>query len=101
VTKASFLVTHPDGLPVALSAARTAKLSTDRIILFDDKSLKPMQGTHPTVQDLINQGSALPPFRDRKLSPGEGKTKIAFFKFSSGTTGRPKASHTWRELGLR
>lgn len=102
MTKASLLVTHPDALSVALSAARTAKLPTDRIVLIGDKSLEPMQRTQPTVQDLINQGLlTLPPFRDRKLSPGEGKTKIAFLKFSSGTTGRPKASQTWHELGLR
>lgn len=53
-----------------------------------------------TVQELINRGSGElnvdgPKFFERKLSKGEAKDKIAFFSFSSGTTGKPKvrASH--------
>ncbi|KIM66784.1 hypothetical protein SCLCIDRAFT_1147594 [Scleroderma citrinum Foug A] len=90
-TKASLLVTHPDTLSVALSALQTAKLPTDRVVVFDGESPSSTKKTYPTVQDLIDQGLSTPAFRDRKLSPGEGKTKIAFLNFSSGTTGRPKA----------
>ena len=35
--------------------------------------------------------SKQPTFEERKLQPGEAKTKIALLNFSSGTTGRPKA----------
>ena len=41
--------------------------------------------------DLIALGRASKPnFVERKLAPGEGRTKLAFLSFSSGTTGRPK-----------
>ncbi|KAI6115792.1 hypothetical protein EDD16DRAFT_1828046 [Pisolithus croceorrhizus] len=91
-TRASVLVVHPDVLPVARSAARIAKMSEDRIILFDTADIPPTRGVFPTVRGLIDQGlSALPSFREKRLSPGEGKTKVAFLNFSSGTTGRPKA----------
>lgn len=30
-------------------------------------------------------------YTERALRPGEGKTKLAFLSFSSGTTGKPKA----------
>ncbi|KAL4073112.1 hypothetical protein V8B97DRAFT_2022941 [Scleroderma yunnanense] len=91
-TKTSVLVTHPDVLPVALSAAQVAKLPADRIILLDGASSEPTQKPYPSVQHLIDQGlSSRATFRERKLNPGEGKTKVAFLNFSSGTTGRPKA----------
>ncbi|KAI6115791.1 phenylacetyl-CoA ligase [Pisolithus croceorrhizus] len=82
-TQASVLVDHPDGLLVVRSAAR---------ILFDTADMPPTQGVFPTVQGFVDQGlSALPSFSDKRLSPGEGKTRIAFLNFSSGTTGQAKA----------
>lgn len=100
-TKASLLVTHPDTLSVALSALQTAKLPTDRVVVFDGESPSSTKKTYPTVQDLIDQGLSTPAFRDRKLSPGEGKTKIAFLNFSSGTTGRPKVSQMRNAFDIR
>ncbi|KAH7884921.1 hypothetical protein F5I97DRAFT_1811321 [Phlebopus sp. FC_14] len=89
-TKASILMVHPESLPVALSAAQNAGLSTERIVLFNIED--GVYGKHPTVQELINQGLASPPsFQERKLKAGEARTKVAFLSFSSGTTGRPKA----------
>ena len=44
-----------------------------------------------TVEDLIEEGLVQrQAFSERKLAPGEGKKKLAFLSFSSGTTGRPK-----------
>ncbi|KAG1784944.1 uncharacterized protein HD556DRAFT_1522138 [Suillus plorans] len=88
--KAAVVITHPDSLKVALSSAHAAGVSTDRIILFDVEDADTAQKL--TVQALVSQGLAsVPNFTERKLAPGEGKTKVAFLNFSSGTTGRPKA----------
>ncbi|KAG2065596.1 acetyl-CoA synthetase-like protein [Suillus decipiens] len=89
IVKAAVIITHPDSFEVALSSAHTAGVSTDRIILFD---VQDADITHKlTVQVLISQGLAsVSNFTERKLAPGEGKTKVAFLNFSSGTTGRPK-----------
>lgn len=90
-THASVLVVHPEVLPVARSAAHISKLSENHIVLFDTADTPLTQGVFPTVRGLIDQGlSAFPSFRERRLSPGEGKTKVAFLNFSSGTTGMPK-----------
>ncbi|KAF9242559.1 hypothetical protein BU15DRAFT_86758 [Melanogaster broomeanus] len=84
------LITHPDSLPVALSAARKTGLHSDRIIMFNAECSENLQTD--TVEALITQGLASPPmFAERRLRSGEGKTKIAFLSFSSGTTGKPKA----------
>jgi acyl-coenzyme A synthetase/AMP-(fatty) acid ligase len=85
------IFTHPDSLKVALSSAHAAGVSADRVILFDIEGANTEQKA--TVQGLISQGLAnAPNFTERKLARGEGKTKVAFLNFSSGTTGRPKAS---------
>jgi acyl-CoA synthetase (AMP-forming)/AMP-acid ligase II len=88
--KAALIITHPDSLSVALASAHAAGVSADRVILFDVDGADTTQRV--TVQVLVSQGltSALN-FTERKLAPGEGKTKVAFLNFSSGTTGRPKA----------
>ncbi|KIJ05365.1 hypothetical protein PAXINDRAFT_21363 [Paxillus involutus ATCC 200175] len=89
-TKATVVITHPESLPVALSAARETGLHSDRIIMFDTGSCKNLQTD--TVETLVTQGLASPPrFTERKLRSGEGKAKVAFLSFSSGTTGKPKA----------
>ncbi|KAG2145839.1 hypothetical protein DEU56DRAFT_788402 [Suillus clintonianus] len=88
--KAAVIITHPDSLKVALSSAHAAGVSADRIILFDVEGTDTAQ--RATVQALVSQGLASASnFTERKLAPGEGKTKVAFLNFSSGTTGRPKA----------
>ncbi|KAH8992514.1 amp dependent CoA ligase [Lactarius akahatsu] len=69
--KASILIAHPDSLKVALLAAHNAGIPPDRLITYG----------------LAHQ----PYFVERALRPGEGRTKIAFLSFSSGTTGKPKA----------
>lgn len=47
----------------------------------------------PTLDELVEEGltSTAPPFTEYKMKAGEAKTKMGFYCFSSGTTGRPKA----------
>ena len=88
-TKASLVIAHPESLSVALSATRTTQLPAERIILFDVDGAS--YGAQTTVQNVIDEGLAsTSTFQERVLQPGEGKTKVAFLNFSSGTTGTPK-----------
>lgn len=81
---------HPDSLDIALSAARAAGVPSESVVLFDGSS--PVPANRLTVGDLITRGlsSSDDNFVEKRLGPGEGKTKLAFLSFSSGTTGRPK-----------
>ncbi|KAG1733051.1 uncharacterized protein EDB91DRAFT_653561 [Suillus paluster] len=88
--KAAVIITHPDSLKVALLSAHAAGVSADRVILFDVEGADAAQRV--TVQGMVSQGLASAPhFTERRLAPGEGRTKVAFLNFSSGTTGHPKA----------
>ena len=91
-TKASVLITHPESLPIALKAARAAGLSSDRIVLFNAKDIShEVYQNHETVGGVLEFGLRNKTvYTDRILGPGEGRTKLAFLSFSSGTTGRPK-----------
>ncbi|KAJ6503285.1 amp dependent CoA ligase [Mycena vitilis] len=91
-TKAALLLVYADFLPTALSAAKQAGLSADRIVVIEPSAATPFNGNHETLSKLVSFGSAKPQnFAERKLRPGEAKTKVAFYSFSSGTTGKPKA----------
>ncbi|KAI0827402.1 acetyl-CoA synthetase-like protein [Trametes gibbosa] len=87
-TDAKLIIVHPLNLPVALEAAQAVGTSVDRVVLFDS-----IPGSSQTnVEDLIAQGLREPQrFAERRLKPGEAKTKLALLCFSSGTTGKPKA----------
>ena len=92
-TKASVIIAHPDSLSIALAAAREAGLPSKRIILFDVKQsqLNDIHNHHVTVAALVEFGARnKTTYTEQILKPGEGKTKLAFLSFSSGTTGRPK-----------
>lgn len=44
-----------------------------------------------SLDELVSEGLSSPAsFEEIRLAPGEGKSKLAFLSFSSGTTGRPK-----------
>ena len=92
MTKARVLLSHPGSLPVALAAAQKAGIPHDRVVVLD-----PVPGAqNVSLQELIDEGLAQPQaFVEPRLAPGEGKTKLAFLSFSSGTTGRPKVSGLW------
>lgn len=82
---ATLIIAHPSSLHTALDAARAARIPSDRVITFGES-------TQPTVESIIQLGLRNEPaFVERRLKKGEGKTKVAFLNFSSGTTGKPKA----------
>ncbi|OJT02330.1 4-coumarate--CoA ligase-like 7 [Trametes pubescens] len=88
-TKARVLIAHPGSLPVALEAARGARIPLDRVVVFDAVH----GASNTTVHELIAEGlEHTQQFVERRLQPGEGKRKLAFLSFSSGTTGRPKTT---------
>ncbi|KAJ7161330.1 phenylacetyl-CoA ligase [Mycena crocata] len=91
-TKAALLLVYAAFLPTAISAAKLAGLSEDRIVVIEPSAASPYAGKHETLARLVSFGSSKPQnFVERKLRPGEAKTKVAFYCFSSGTTGKPKA----------
>jgi 4-coumarate--CoA ligase len=95
LTKTRLILAHPDYLVTALSAARVSGVTEDYVALFnsDIMALSPGQ---MTVNGLITTGlSHKPAFVERQLRDGEGKTKLAFLSFSSGTTGKPKVRSSW------
>ncbi|KAI6122457.1 hypothetical protein EDD16DRAFT_1859409 [Pisolithus croceorrhizus] len=90
MVKPTVLISHLDCLHTAHSAAKAAGIDANRVLAFDDPASHTPGAS--TVQSLITLGLASPPsFTERKLNPGEGKTKVAFVSLSSGTTGKPKA----------
>ncbi|KZT03949.1 amp dependent CoA ligase [Laetiporus sulphureus 93-53] len=93
MTQAKLLIVHPANLPIALSAAKSVGLPDDHIILLEPAPAGLLEAKgHVTIPQLVQEGARLPKnFVERKLRPGEGKTKLAFLSFSSGTTGLPKA----------
>ncbi|KAJ7492378.1 phenylacetyl-CoA ligase [Mycena latifolia] len=91
-TKVALLLVYADFLPTALAAAKLTGLSEHRIVVIEPSAASPFNGKHDTLSTLVSLGSSKPQsFVERKLRPGEAKTKVAFYSFSSGTTGKPKA----------
>ncbi|MBW0467896.1 hypothetical protein O181_007611 [Austropuccinia psidii MF-1] len=95
--KIAGLVCHPQNLEVAKRALISINLALTKLILISDLCVSENL-TSPSNQVITldkmteryqNQPPTLPP--SQKLRPGEGKKKIAFLSFSSGTTGPPKA----------
>ncbi|KAJ9478563.1 putative Oxalate--CoA ligase (putative) [Pseudozyma hubeiensis] len=93
-----------------LEAAKQANIPKDRVIIIQEPMtvLKYSESNYGRIQrksqgawtlaGLIEEGRAIVKAKGQaildstrhKLKPGEGKTKIAFLSFSSGTTGLPK-----------
>lgn len=75
-TKAKLLFVHPSALQAGLAAARATGLSDDKVVLIEP-ALNAKQH-FVTLDEVILEGLKHPkPFVDRKLKPGEAKTKIA------------------------
>ncbi|PCH40337.1 amp dependent CoA ligase [Wolfiporia cocos MD-104 SS10] len=92
ITKAKAIITHPSALSVAIDAARATGIAADRIALFNHQSPVNTSTVYPMIDQLVSAGLSKPAyFVERRLRPGEGKTKLAFLSLSSGTTGQPKA----------
>ncbi len=91
LTQSSLLVTHSSSLSAALSAAKTAGIPPDRVIIIDSLE-QAGPSIHVTVDELVAAGlTKQPMFVEKRLKPGEAKRKVALLCFSSGTTGKPKA----------
>ena len=87
------VVTMPECLETAEKAAKSTGIPSDRIVLFNVPSEADALDHYVTVDELVTLGTEKKSdFQERKLGPGEAKTKLAFLSFSSGTTGNPKAS---------
>ncbi|KAK7039324.1 phenylacetyl-CoA ligase [Favolaschia claudopus] len=84
-----FLIAHPDSVGLVKEGAKHAGLNGYDVVTLSTNTTSNLGYT--TTEALIARGKRLPPFTQRKLSPGEGKTSVAFLCFSSGTTGLPKA----------
>lgn len=93
---ATVIIAHPNSLDTALDAARQCGIPTDHIIAIEKVTSPTQSGSasaipYVTIQNLIDEGLSRPQaFTERRLNPGEGRTKLAFLSFSSGTTGKPK-----------
>ncbi|KZT30741.1 amp dependent CoA ligase [Neolentinus lepideus HHB14362 ss-1] len=82
------LIAHSTLLKTALVTAGEAGIPPERVILLD----VPSHPQHRTVADLEKEGlNSKTRYTERRFKSGEGKTKLAFFSFSSGTTGKAKA----------
>ncbi|KAG8786434.1 hypothetical protein FRC12_016555 [Ceratobasidium sp. 428] len=91
-TKAKLLFVHPGSLKTALGAAKKVSLPMERIILLKEAKSIAKETKFNDIESLIRDGLVSPAhFKEKRLAPGENKTKIAFYSFSSGTTGKPKA----------
>lgn len=63
----------------------------DRIVLLGGSERVTPNFSGHNVHNLIEHGlSQEANFVERRLEPGEAKTKVALLLFSSGTTGKPK-----------
>ncbi|KAF7965524.1 hypothetical protein HWV62_43070 [Athelia sp. TMB] len=89
--KTALLLTHPAVLPTALAAAQDAGLPRDRIVLLRRQPDSPPDLA--ALDELVAWGlaSAAAPYTEYAMRAGEPRTKVGFYCFSSGTTGRPKA----------
>jgi hypothetical protein len=82
-TGTQLILIHPTVLETALEAASRTGLSKDRLFLFSDQELQPIQG----VQDwrrMIGTEDDAESWRWEKLSPEESSNTIATINYSSG-----------------
>ncbi|GBE87735.1 Acyl-CoA ligase easD [Sparassis crispa] len=90
-SKSKVIIAHPANHPIALVAATAAGIPPENIMLVDALPAT-AAAPYPTISALISEGLSAPQnYVEQRLKPGEGKTKLAFLSFSSGTTGKPKA----------
>ncbi|KAL4257832.1 hypothetical protein AB1N83_009460 [Pleurotus pulmonarius] len=93
LSRASLMIVHIDFLKTAVAASQAAGLSSARIIVMSDQDAEGasipagFSSLDSLIQGGLQSGARL---TEVKLKPGEGKTRIAFYSSSSGTTGPPK-----------
>lgn len=87
--KAKFLMTVPESMEVAITAAKAAGLKKGHVFLLEGK----LEG-YKSIQDLIEIGKGYGGNQVPAYQIPKGQTNRAlcgFLSFSSGTTGLPKA----------
>ncbi len=90
LTKATRILTDERFLKVVTPAANTFGIPTSSILLFDIGAVNPRSG-YTMVSGLVSYGeNSSAQIPEKRLAPGEGKTKAALLFFSSGTTGKSK-----------
>lgn len=89
-------------LNTALEAAEKAGIPRHRIYLMELPAAATSGMTESkftTVAQLVEEGKAQPPLEALKWSKGEGKRRVAFVCYSSGTSGLPAS--LLQSLGIR
>lgn len=109
-SKVLFISEDPTSLKNGFEAAKQANIPRDRVVIIQEPVtvLKYSESNYGRVQrktqgawtlaglieegrDIVKaKGEGILASTRNKLKPGEGRTKIAFLSFSSGTTGLPK-----------
>ncbi len=95
LSKATLIISHEANLGIAYAAAREVGLSSERVIILEDQdkspSMEKVVRESATVEQLIESGIRTKlAVSGPRLAKGEGKTQVAFYNSSSGTTGVPK-----------
>lgn len=88
-SEARGLVVHPDCLPVALKAARTANIPLERVLALRFDQNLPIEDGISTVEQFI-ANVKVPPDMVRYRPRIDSRRDTAFLVYSSGTTGLPK-----------
>ncbi|KAF5382316.1 hypothetical protein D9757_008487 [Collybiopsis confluens] len=88
ISKAQLIIVHPEALETAISAARSAGIPLERILVFNIGSKDTPQGFQ-SISDAVREGLAQPKQFSEPVI--DARKKLAFLSFSSGTTGKPKA----------
>ncbi|KAE9402574.1 amp dependent CoA ligase [Gymnopus androsaceus JB14] len=96
IARPTLLFVHTDCLSVAIQAASRVLLPLSRIVLLGGstsvaRTSLQLLSSYQSFDDLIQQGTLLPPVVEKPFKNGEAKTRIAFLAPSSGTTGVQKA----------
>lgn len=81
ISNAKLILVHPDALETAVSAARSAGISLDRVVAFNIASKRTPEGFQ-SVSDLVRAGLDQ---ETNFVEPNiDARTKLAFLSFSSG-----------------
>ncbi|KAJ7838196.1 hypothetical protein B0H14DRAFT_3870170 [Mycena olivaceomarginata] len=88
LTGTTLIIAHSDSLEMARKAGKLAGISPDRVLILDSDPKLDATSVVTLISGSISAGST---FVQKKMRPGEGKTKVAVLYMSSGTTGPQKA----------
>ncbi|KAK8877251.1 acetyl-CoA synthetase-like protein [Apiospora arundinis] len=87
---AKALITCVPLLDTALKAAKAVGITADRIFIIQTAGSSKEKLSYKTLDELIEEGSSLPPLESPAWTTDQGARQVAFICFSSGTSGLPK-----------